>query len=89
MRQSVLDKTSDYIAQSADRASRATSAVVDAVDDGVDKVKRAAKEGCYVAEDVLNDATRSIQRHPVKATVATFAVALGAGILIGSLLRRR
>ncbi|HXJ17111.1 MAG TPA: hypothetical protein VNM68_07910 [Candidatus Polarisedimenticolia bacterium] len=89
MRQSVLERTGDYIAESAERASRATSAVVDAVDDGVGMVKRATKHGRHAAEDILDDATRRIQRHPVKATVATFAVALGVGVVIGSLLRRR
>jgi ElaB/YqjD/DUF883 family membrane-anchored ribosome-binding protein len=89
MRQSVLERTGDYIAESAERASRATSAVVDAVDDGVGMAKRAVKHGRDAAEDILDGAARRIQRHPVKTAVATFAVALGAGVLIGSLLRRR
>jgi ElaB/YqjD/DUF883 family membrane-anchored ribosome-binding protein len=89
MRPSVLERTGECIAESADRASRATSAVVDAVEDGVGVAKRAVKQGRDAAEDILDGAARRIQRHPLKTAVATFAVALGAGVLIGSLLKRR
>jgi ElaB/YqjD/DUF883 family membrane-anchored ribosome-binding protein len=89
MRQSILERTGECISESADKASRATSAVVDAVEDGVGMAKRAARQGRDAAEDILEGAARRIQRHPLKTAVATFAVALGAGVLIGSLLRRR
>ena len=89
MRQNVIERTGECIAQSADKASRATSAVVDAVEDGVGIAKRAARQSRDTAVDFLDGAARRIQRHPVKTTLATFAVALGAGVLIGSLLKKR
>lgn len=89
MRQNILERTGECISLSADKASRATSAVVDAVEDSVGMAKRAARQGRDAAEDILEGAARRIQRHPLKTAVATFAVALGAGVLIGSLLRRR
>lgn len=89
MRQNILEKTGEYIAQSADKASRGTSAVVDAVEDSIEMAKSAARQGREVAEDILDGAARRIQRRPVQTVVATCAVALGAGILIGWLLRRR
>jgi ElaB/YqjD/DUF883 family membrane-anchored ribosome-binding protein len=89
MRQNVIERTGECIAQSADKASRATSAVVDAVEDGVGMAKRAARQSRDTAVDILDGAARRIQRHPVKTALATFAVALGAGVLIGSLLKKR
>lgn len=89
MRQSILERTGECISLSADKASRATSAVADAVEDGVGKAKRAVRQGRDAAEDILDGAARRIQRHPLKAAVATFAVALGAGVLIGVLLKRK
>lgn len=89
MRQSILERTGEYISESADKASRATSAVVDAVEDGVGIAKRAVRQGRDTAEDILDGVAQRIQRHPLTTAVATFAVALGAGVLIGSMLRRR
>jgi ElaB/YqjD/DUF883 family membrane-anchored ribosome-binding protein len=88
MPQSVLERTGELIAESAGKASRTTSAVADAIEDGIGKAKRAAREGRNAAEELLNDTTQHIKRHPVQAVVATFAVGLSAGILIGWLTRR-
>jgi hypothetical protein len=38
-------RTAEHIAESAHQASRATSAVADAIGDGVGVVRRAAKQG--------------------------------------------
>jgi len=89
MRQDILEKTGDYIAQSADKASRGAAAVVDAVEDGVEMAKSAARQGRQAAEDALDGAARRIRRHPVQTVVATGAVAFGVGMLIGRLLKRR
>ena len=89
MTQSVLERTGDQIAETARKASRATSAVADAFEDGVDAARRAAKQGGDAAEELLNDTTKRLQRHPVETVVATFAIGVAAGILIGWMVKRR
>jgi ElaB/YqjD/DUF883 family membrane-anchored ribosome-binding protein len=89
MSQTVVERTAEHIAESAHRASRATSAVADAIEDGVGVLRRAAKQGGDAAEELLNDTTQRIQRHPVLTVATTFAVGFTAGILIGWMLKRR
>jgi ElaB/YqjD/DUF883 family membrane-anchored ribosome-binding protein len=89
MSQSVLDRTSEHIAESAQQASRVTTAVADAIEDGVGAVRRAAKQGGDAAEEFLNDSTQRIQRHPVLTVATTFAVGLAAGAFIGWMIKRR
>jgi len=89
MAQSVLDRTAEHIAESAHQASRATSAVADAIEDGVGVVRRAAKEGGDAAEEFLNDTTQRLQRHPALTIATTFAVGFTAATLIGWIMKRR
>jgi ElaB/YqjD/DUF883 family membrane-anchored ribosome-binding protein len=89
MTQTVVERTAQHIAESVHQASRATSAVADAIEDGVGVVRRAAKQGGDVAEEFLNDTTQRIQRHPVLTVATTFAVGFAAGALIGWMIKRR
>jgi len=85
-----LDKTAERIAQSARQASRATSAVADAIiENGVGVVRRAAKQGGDAAGEFLNDTSQRIQRHPTLTIAVTFAVGFTAGALIGWMVKRR
>ncbi len=89
MAQSVLEQTTEHIAESARKASRATSAIADAIEDGVGVARRVAKQGGDAAEEFLDDTTKRLQRHPVETVVATFAIGIAAGILIGWMMKRR
>jgi hypothetical protein len=89
MSQTVLERTAEHIAESAHQASRATSAIADAIEDGVGVVRRAAKQGGDAAEELLNDTTQRIQRHLVLTVATTFAVGFTAGALIGWMMKRR
>ena len=89
MSQSVLNRTAEHIAESAHQASRATSAVADAIEDGLGVVRKAAKQGGDAAEEFLVDTTQRVQRHPVVAVSVTFAAGLAAGALIGWMMKRR
>jgi ElaB/YqjD/DUF883 family membrane-anchored ribosome-binding protein len=89
MTQSVLERTEDQIAETARKASRATSAVADAFEDGVEAARRAAKQGGDAAEEFMDDTTKRLQRHPVETVGATFAIGVAAGIVIGWMLKRR
>jgi hypothetical protein len=63
MSQTVLERKTEHIAESAHQASRATTAVADAIEDGVGVVRRGAKQGGDAAEEFLNDTTQRLQRH--------------------------
>jgi len=89
MPQTVVDRAVEHIDESARQVSRATSAIADAIQDGTGAVRRAAKQGGDAAEEILNDTTERIQRHPVLTVATSFAVGLTAGTLIGWMLRRR
>jgi ElaB/YqjD/DUF883 family membrane-anchored ribosome-binding protein len=89
MMQSVLERTGDQVAETARKASRAASAVADALEDGVGAARRVAKQGGDAAEEFIDDTTRRLQRHPVETIVTTFAVGIGLGVLIGWMIKRR
>jgi ElaB/YqjD/DUF883 family membrane-anchored ribosome-binding protein len=89
MPQTVVDRAVEHIDESARQVSRATSAIADAIQDGTGAVRRAAKQGGDAAEEILNDTTERIQRHPVLTVATSFAVGITAGTIIGWMLRRR
>jgi ElaB/YqjD/DUF883 family membrane-anchored ribosome-binding protein len=89
MSQTVVERTAEHIEESARRASRATSAVADAIEDGVGVVRRAAKQGGDAADEVLNDTTRRIQRHPMLTVATTLAIGVTVGTMIGWMMKRR
>lgn len=89
MTQSVLERASEQIAESARKVSRTTSAVADAIEDGVGAAKRVAKQGCDVAEEFFDDTTKRLQRHPTETVVASLAIGVVVGILIGWAIKRR
>ena len=89
MAQTGVERTADHITESAHQASRATSAVADAIEDGVGVVRRAAKQGGDAAEEFLNDTNRRFQRHPLLTLATTFAIGVTAGTFIGWMMKRR
>ncbi|MFZ0914425.1 MAG: hypothetical protein WBQ76_08930 [Candidatus Korobacteraceae bacterium] len=89
MAQSVSERTGEQIAETARKASRATSAVADAIEDGLGAARRVAKQGGDAAEELFDDTTKRLQRHPIETIVVTFAVGVTAGIAIGWMMKRR
>jgi len=89
MSQTVAERAAEHIAESAHQASRATSAVADAIGNGAGVVRRAAKQGGDAAEEFLNDTTQRIQRHPALTVATTFAVGFTAGAFLAWMIKRR
>jgi hypothetical protein len=89
MSQTLVERTAEHIADSAHQASRATSAIADAIEGGVGVMRRAAKHGGDAAEEFLDDTTGRMQRHLVLTVATTFAVGVTSGALIGWMLKRR
>jgi ElaB/YqjD/DUF883 family membrane-anchored ribosome-binding protein len=89
MTQSVFEQAGEQIADTAHKASRAASAVADALEDGVGAARRAAKQGRYAATELFDDTKRRVRQHPVETVVATFAAGIAAGTAIVWLMRRK
>ena len=89
MAQTVLERTADHVTESAHQASRASSAVADAIGDSAGAVRRAAKQSGDAAEEFLNDTTQRIQRHPMLIVATTFAAGFTAGALLSGAIKRR
>lgn len=88
MPQTVAERTAATIADSAHQASRASGAITDAIEDGVDVVRHAAKQGCDAAEELVNDTAGRLQRHLALTVVATFALGAATGAFIGWTMKR-
>jgi ElaB/YqjD/DUF883 family membrane-anchored ribosome-binding protein len=89
MSESVFDKADAQAAESIRRLSRATSAMAEAIDEGVGVFKRAVKRSGDAAEELVDDTTQRIKRHPVEATATTFAVGVIVGGVIGWMISRK
>ena len=89
MSQTVVERTAEQIGKSARQASRATSAIADAIEDGVGVVRRATKQSGDATEEFLDDTIQRLQRHLVLTVATTFAVGVTTGALIGWMMKRR
>ena len=89
MAQSVLEQTGEQIAETARKASRAVSAVADALEDGVGAARRIAKQGGDAAEELFDDTVKRLQRHPIETVVVTFTIGVADGVAIGWMMKRR
>jgi ElaB/YqjD/DUF883 family membrane-anchored ribosome-binding protein len=88
MAQTILERTADHITESAHQASRASSAVADAIHDGVGVARSAAKQSGDAVEEFLDDTSQRIQRHPMLIVATTFAAGFTAGALISWMIKR-
>ncbi len=82
MPETVLERTKERLAETGHRFSRATSAVADAIEDGLDMAKRAGKRSSDAVEELMDDTMQRIKRHPTETVVMAFA----AGFLLGGFL---
>ena len=85
MSQTLVDKSVDYISESAQQVARKTSSLADAIDDGASLIKSAAKQVTNAAEEFLDDSTKLIQRNLWASMAATLVV----GTMIGWMMKRR
>jgi ElaB/YqjD/DUF883 family membrane-anchored ribosome-binding protein len=85
----ILEKADEQVSDSIRRLSRATSAMADAIDEGVGVFKRAVKRSGDVAEEIMDDTTQRVKRHPIEAMAAMLAFGLVAGAFIGWMMKRR
>ena len=87
MNENVLRATQyveDQISSLGREASRLKSVVNEKVDDSLVTAKRAVKRGYDSAEDLLDEASHSIKRYPVRSVLGAFAIGALAGWLLSN-----
>jgi ElaB/YqjD/DUF883 family membrane-anchored ribosome-binding protein len=93
MKQSVFEHVGQKIDGTIDdtthKASRAASAVVDAMGDSVSTARRAVRDSADAATEILYNTKKRLQRNPLEAVAITFAAGIAAGAVISWILRRK
>jgi ElaB/YqjD/DUF883 family membrane-anchored ribosome-binding protein len=87
--ENILEKADAQVAESIRKFSRATSAMADSIDEGVGVIQRAIKRSGDRAEELMDDTTQRVKRHPIETIAATLAFGLVAGAFIGWMMKRR
>jgi len=89
MAENIVDKAEAQVAESIRKLTRATTAMAEAIDEGVGAIKLAVKRSGDLAEEMMDDTTQRVKRHPVESVVATFTLGLIVGGLIGWMASRK
>ena len=89
MEQAAFEKAGQQIDDTRHMASRAATVVADALEDSAIATRRAARDGADAVTELLYNAKRRLQRHPLETVAATFAVGIAAGTAIGWIMRRK
>jgi len=89
MSDTVIGRTGENIAETARTASRMTTALADAVEEVMGAARRVAKQAGDAAEELFDDTTKRLQRHPVETVVSSIAVGICIGVVVGWLIGRR
>jgi len=89
MAENSVEKADAQVAESIRKLTRATSAMAEAIDEGVGAIKLAVKRSGDLAEEMIDDTTQRVKRHPVETVVATFTLGLIVGGLIGWMASRK
>ncbi len=89
MANDMFERADEQVAQSIRKLSRATSAMADAIEEGTRVIKHAVKQSGDTAEELLDDATMRVKRHPMETMAATFTLGVLVGGFLGWLVSRR
>jgi ElaB/YqjD/DUF883 family membrane-anchored ribosome-binding protein len=87
MAESIFEHVGDQIDETAQKITRAASAVADAFEDGVKTARRVAKRGEIAAEELIDDTKKRVKNNPLESMAVIFAAGVAAGALIGLLIR--
>jgi ElaB/YqjD/DUF883 family membrane-anchored ribosome-binding protein len=89
MAENIVDKAEAQVAESIRKLTRATSAMAEAIDEGVGAIKLAVKRSGDLAEEMIDDTTQRVKRHPVETVVVTFSLGVIVGGLISWMVSRK
>ena len=85
MRENVLRGTQfveEQISNLGREASRIKDVVGESIEDSIVSARRAVKKGFGTAEDLMDEATHSIKRYPMRSVLGAFALGACAGWLL-------
>jgi ElaB/YqjD/DUF883 family membrane-anchored ribosome-binding protein len=88
MEQSVFEHVGQQIDDTTHKATRAASAVADALEDSVIAARRVARDGADATSELIYNAKRRFERHPFETAAITFAAGIAAGGVIGWMMKR-
>ena len=63
--------------------------MADAINEGAGVVQRAVKRSGDMAEELMEDTTKRMKRHPAETMAVTFTLGIMVGCLIGWMISRR
>jgi len=89
MAKDISEKVDDQVTESIRRLTHATAAMADAIDEGTNLLKHAIKASGDAAEELLDDTTQRIKRHPVETMAVTFTLGAIVGGFLAWLASRR
>ncbi len=69
--------------------SRAAAALADAVEDSLAAAKRIGIDTSEAAEQLMDDTSQRIKRHPAETVIGAFAAGMMLGAFLGWLTHRR
>ena len=88
MGDTVIGRAGEQIAETARTATRLTSAMADVMEESLGTAKRVAKQAGDAAEELFDETTKRLQRHPVETAVGSMVVGVCIGIVVGWLIAR-
>lgn len=89
MPSSVLERTNEQLAETIEKAARATSKMNGMLQEYFDDAKVLARRSAHRTEELLDGSRTHIKRHPLAAVTGGFALGLGVGFVMGWVLRRK
>ena len=89
MSKTAVARFGEQINESARTASRLTSAMADVVEEGLGHARHLAKQAGEAAEEILDDTTKRLERHPTETVVGSLVAGIAIGIVVGWFISRR
>jgi ElaB/YqjD/DUF883 family membrane-anchored ribosome-binding protein len=85
----VLERTTEQIADTVEKASRATTKMGNVLQERYESARSMAKRGAHAAEEIADETRQQIKRRPVESITVTFLIGVLTGTLLGWMLRRK